>query len=749
ICVFDPSRPDQAPKVIYDAPNGCIFDLNLSYDAKTLFFSAWDPKVEGGWHIYEIGVDNDFSGSGLKQITAGPDHNISPLLLPDGRVMFVSTRAGNMLVCQPFPAGVLYTCERNGSDVRRVSGNTLSDHTPQIMDDGRVLFTRWDYGMEKGVFSRQALWTMNPDGTRFQLFFGNTIEDPNAFWQARPIPGRPEVVCTFGPHHGWQAGMIGLVYNGLGEEAPRGTGFRWITDELPIVADTSFPWGFQNAFPINEHLFLVSYGGDGEHRMRIYLLDDRGNRKCIYEDAALGCWHPLLLRPRKRPPVIFPAGESPQFVRRDQVEENGDPDSRSATFVVQDVYEGLFPHVERGEIRQLQIMEQVPKTHPHTGGYAWDISPIIGRGTFYVRRLIGTVPVEEDGSACFTAPATRDISFNALDAHGKTIQRMGSTMQAMPGETISCIGCHEHQSEAPPQKRMAMALGREPSVPQRPDWGTNGVIDFVHVVQPILDKYCVECHSGATPDAQLDLSGDKTRYFNMAYNQLVEMGWVHYVAMGNTDYEHNVPKTYGSTISRICKYLDKPHEGVTVPPEDRRTIYAWIDANVPYYGVYHYTDGTVRGARDRWYAHKPDQWFDRDFLPVFKRRCYQCHTRQIDISQPWEGVTLKTVTSKVWNGITLNGHGFAGFDPYTPLYGPAQRINLTHPEFSQVLSAPLSKQAGGLGLCQPKEGMPRPFVDRSDPDYQAMLGALRRGQETLTAHPRVDMLEIGTYSSKP
>jgi len=745
ICVFDPGRPDQPPKVIHDLPDGSIFDLNVSYDAKTLFFSAWNRNVKGGWHIYEIGID----GSGLKQIADGPDNDISPLLLPDGRVMFVSTRAGNMLVCQPRRAGVLYTCNRDGSDVRRVSSNTLSDHTPQIMDDGRVLFTRWDYGIEKGVFSRQALWAMNPDGTRFQLFFGNTIEDPNAFWQARPIPGRPEVVCTFGPHHKFQAGMVGLVYNGLGKEAPRGTGFRWITDELPIVADISFPWGFQNAFPVNEHLFLVSYGGDGERRVRLYLLDDRGNRKCIYEDAKLGCWHPLLLRPRKRPPVISPAGESPQFVRRNQVEANGAPESRTATLFVQNVYDGLLPYVKRGEIQQLQIVEQVPKTHRHTGGYAWGISPIIGRGTMYVRRLIGTVPVEADGSAYFTAPAARDISLHALDADGKTIQRMASTMQAMPGETLSCIGCHERQSKAPPRQRVASALRRKPSVPQRPDWGTNGVVDFVRVVQPVLDKYCAKCHSGPTPDGQLDLSGDKTRYFNMAYNQLVEMSWVHYVAMDNADYAPNVPKTYGSTVSRICDYLDKPHQGVTVPPEDRRTIYTWIDANVPYYGVYHYTDGRVRGARDRWYAQKKNQWFDRGFLPVFRRRCYKCHARQIDVSRPWDAVRHVTVTSKVWNGIALMHHGFAHWDPYTTLYGPAQRINLTHPEYSQVLTAPLPKAAGGLGLCRPKEGMPRPFADRSDPDYQAMLQALRRGQETLTDHPRVDMLETGAYSTDP
>jgi hypothetical protein len=639
----------------------------------------------------------------------------------------------------------LYVCNRDGSNVRRVSGNTLSDHTPQVMDDGRVLFTRWDYGIEKSVFNRQALWTMSPDGTHLQLFFGNTIEDPCAFWEARPVPGRPEVACTFGPHHSHHAGMIGLVWNRLGDEAPRGVGFRWVTQELQVISDTAFPWGYQHPFPVNERLFLVSYGGDGGHQNRLYLLDDRGNKRCIYEDSKLGCWWPLLLRPRKRPPAIAPASKNPQFVRRSQVEANRKPDAHTGTFLLQDVYEGLFPHVERGEIKFLHILEQVPKTHPHTGGYAWGISPIIGRGTMYVRRLIGTVPVERDGSAYFAAPALRDISFDALAADGKVIQRMGSTTQVMPGETIGCIGCHEPRHTAPPNRSVPMAARRAPSAPQPPNWGTNGIIDFVKVVQPVFDKYCVECHSGPRPDGRLDLSGDKTRYFNMAYNQLVDRSLVHYVAMDNVDIAHNTPRTYGSSVSRICGYLDKQHCGKTVPLADRQKIYTWIDANIPYYGVYHYTDGGVRGARDRWYTGKKDKWFEKGFVPVFKRRCFSCHRRTVDVSQPFEANTYMTVTSSAWDARAIMSHGFC-LDRTISLYGPAHRINLTHPEWSQVLTAALPKKAGGLGLCKPRPGMPQPFKDTNDPDYKAMLEALRLGHKTLLAHPRVDML---TRRKKP
>ncbi|MHC4251827.1 MAG: TolB family protein, partial [Planctomycetota bacterium] len=194
ICRLDPSRPGAEPETVFHDPKMRIYDIELSYDAKTIFFSGKSGKH---WHIYEVGVD----GSGLRQITTGDHDNISPCELPDGRIAFVSTRTGTFVQCQGKRTGLLYTVARDGTDVRLISGNIDSDHRPQVLADGRIVFTRWDYGIEKNVFARHALWSVRPDGTGLQLVFGNTIEDPAGFWKPRPVPGRPELVCVLGPHH--------------------------------------------------------------------------------------------------------------------------------------------------------------------------------------------------------------------------------------------------------------------------------------------------------------------------------------------------------------------------------------------------------------------------------------------------------------------------------------------------------------------------------------------------------------------
>ena len=766
LCIWDPVSPSQPPRVVFAEEGLRLFDMNLSYDARTIFFSARRNGVEGGWHLYEIGVD----GANLRQITKGNCQDISPLPLPDGRIVFVSDRAATWVQCQAQTAPLLYSCARDGSDIRRLSANIDSDHSPQIMNDGSILFTRWDYGIEKNVDARHALWTMYPDGTSMKLFFGNTIEDPCGFWEARPVPGRPEVVCAFGPHHNYHAGMAGLVWNNHGPEAPRGEGFRYITTQRPFYGDTTLPYGWQDLFPLHERLFLASYGGDGGHKNRLYMLDDRGNRKCLYEaEGNLGCWNPLRLAPTPPPPSLGQASTPVPWVYREPEDMNRQPDSATGTLLVSDVYQGITPQVKRGEAKWIQVMEQVQKSRSMADGEAWGHTPIISRGTVHVRREIGLVPIEADGSAHFTVPALRSISLNVLNAEGMAVMRMGSDMHVMPGETQSCIGCHENRKGGyapPPVARPPLAASHAPVTPAMADWGTDGLLDYQKVVQPVWDAFCISCHGGRTPKAGIDLTGDRTRFFCQSYDNLVERALVDWFQPFANDYDENTPLTVGAIVSRIRPMLEDPkHCGKVIPPEMRRRVWAWIDANVPYYATYTYAmipdaQGILitrgPGARCSWQVDgrwntnswrdssggRP-HWFYDGVKPVFDKRCMDCHQRETYNGGTWGfgGGPMDRpmpVTSRIWQDRGLCAHMASERYGTSILYGPELRINLTRPENSALLNAPLAKAAGGQGLCQTTDGQPV-FATTEDPGYQTILRGIRVAQARLYTWPRVDM----------
>jgi len=716
IRIVDPRTPGRPAKTIFSDPDGCIYDMNVSHDARVLYF-AYRRKGERYWHIHRIGTD----GRGLRQLTRGPHYNISPVPLPDGSVVFVSTRRGGYTLCQPGPASNLHRMAADGSNVRCVSMNTLADFSPQMLPDGRVLFTRWEY-VDRDLTYRQSLWTQNPDGTGYRLFFGNTIREVGTFWQARPLPGRCDtVVATFAPHHGWPHGAIGLITTRHGPEAPRGKGFAWITQEFPEIGDRSFEWSYRDPFPLSDTVYLVSYGGGGAKRFRVFLLDVRGNKRLVYEDPAVGCYGPLPLRPRPRPPVVA------SLVDADEV-------SYGACLLV-DVYRGLTG-IERGRAKFIRVMEQLRKTED-LAARAYDQSPVMSYGTYYAKRSWGTTPIAEDGSAFFQVPALREIYFQALDAEGRELQRMTSAVQVMPGQTLSCIGCHEPRSQAPPAGRMPLAARRPARALQPPEWGNGGIVDFPRVVQPVLDTYCVRCHGGADPKGGVTLTGDKTRLFSMAYVNLLgrsrsyrqhdlatgemlpsekrkPMPLVHFYWLLRTPTAVNQPLSTGSHASRILKHVDTKHCGRRIPPADRRRIYAWIDANVPYYGTYAHSRPRSPGRRDLCTdvaTGRPSAWFARDFLGVYKRRCGSCHG---DYPRP-------NNHAQIWDG------RFAW-------------VNFTNPHLSPALTTHLAREAGGRGIVVDVKGKKAVlFRNTDDPDYRTMRDAIEVGKQSMLRHPRADM----------
>ncbi|MHA1128993.1 MAG: hypothetical protein ACTSRN_08615, partial [Alphaproteobacteria bacterium] len=667
--------------------------------------------------------------------------DVSPCPLPDGDILFVSTRRFGYTLCQPGPASNLHRMTPDGSDIHCVSMNTLSDLSPQMLSDGRVLFTRWEY-IDRDLTYRQSLWTQSPNGRAYQLYFGNTVRDVGTFWQARPLPGRTDrVVATFAPHHGFPHGAIGLIDRAAGPESPRGAGFRYITKEFPTIGDQRREWAYRDPYPIDDHTFLCSYGGGGVNRYRIYLLSDDDRKRLLYEDAMQGCYYPIPLRPVPTPPLI----SQPESARQtDTTSAAADSTMEPmGTFVLADVYRGLEPTIQRGRAKALRIMEQVRKTED-LRARAFDQSPVMGYGTYYAKRNWGTVPIQEDGSAHFHVPALREIYFQVLDAEGRELQRMTSAVQVMPNERVTCIGCHEPRQSPPPAgSSIPLAAHRSPDVPQRPAWGTDGMVDFLTVVQPVLDRSCVSCHSGGDPAGGYDLTGDKTRYFNMAYDNLLGRSrsyrqhdmatgemladelargkpLVHFYWLLRTPTAVNQPLWSGSHASRLTEIIESDHYECQMPPEDRRRIYLWIDANVPYYATYAHSRPHSPGRRDLWTdaeTGRLSDWFAHDFLDVYQRRCQACHG-DLNSTTNWQG-------RFAW-------------------------INLSTPAHSPALTVHLAKDAGGRGVGIERDGQQVPMFGNTDEaDYLQMLRAIELGGRLARETPRADEPGFAGHREEP
>jgi hypothetical protein len=767
IRLHDPAHPEKPARILFEDPAAILFDLNLSYDARTVFFSM-RRKGEVFWQIYEMSLD----GQGLTQITRGDHFNVCPVPLPDGRLAFLSSRTrGSHTVCQSGPSMHVYVMNRDGSGARDLSANTLTDFGLTILRDGRLLFTRWEY-VDSDLSYRQALWTEAQDGRQLALYFGNTITDPASFWQAREIPDREAVVCTLAPHHGTPYGPIALVTRRHGPEAPRDEGFRWITEEFPYVEDLSPFWAYRDPCPVSQNQFLVSYGGGGAGRFHLFLLDEMDNKTLVYDDPATSCFYPQPVQPRPVPQAL--AETLPSQVACFEVPAAPPGQLKPervalGRYALADVFNGLGPAVARGRVKSIRIMEQLPKTVNTTWNRVYDQGPLMSGGTtYYAKRCWGYAPVEEDGSAFFEAPAGKELYFQACDAEGRELQRMTSGTQLMPGETLSCSGCHEHRDLAQPVRQAPLAMRRAPSPLRLPEWGNAGVIDYVRVIQPILDKHCVRCHRGAQPDGGLLLTGNSSRFFSMSYDHLVvrsqsaqlstdlylglgkELPLVQFNNMFPGIYTAHQPLTTGSLVSRLPAYFDAKHSESKVSAAELRRVYEWIDAMAPYYTTYYSARLGSCGDRDKWASPtgpKLAEWYTKGFLPVYGRRCAGCHggIRPGGMSERYE-----------WGG-------------------KWSWIDLSEPESSPALSAHLARSAGGRGLTEKDFGTllnarwtersswlidrwsslqedyrvmaaalaagrkVELFKDTQDPDYLALLQAIRQGRDALRQLPEADM----------
>lgn len=623
--------PDQAEiEELFDGSAGIVREPVPDYDARTVFFAyrPETPQVEGWgayWHLYALSLE---SGE-VRQLTEGPFHDFDPAVLPDGGLAFISTRCALRFLCWRPQAYVLYRVEQDGTDIKRLSYANLSEWKPSVMSDGLILWTRSEY-LDKGADFSHTLWAIHPDGTHPALVFGNNT--PNCYSQAHDIPGTNEIVCTL-MSHGAHEGPIALIDRGKG---PFDTDA--ITNITPDTRpcyqmDRSYTDTFRDPYPVSADHFLVSHNPDNHHNWGLYVIDRYGNRELLYIDPEISSMGPRPLCPQPRPPVLMNAMD--QDLAKEQL----------GCFTVQDVYMGLGPEVERGRVKYIRVAEELPAELEHlaNGECRADHPPFqdfyaspthlvkgqvntyltrtanatagplrtnhdwskriekVGEGLYRVsddpawpayeaKKSYGIAPVAEDGSANFLAPAGRQLYFQLLDGDFNEIQRMRSVIQLQPGEMRSCIGCHEDRQAASPDDGRRAAIRRVPDRLEAPPWGAKP-FSYEKVVQPVLDRNCVQCHGGGLLGTRPDLRGKLDKeHIPASYRSLIEGGWVHYF-----DYTWGIrpfkaePLSFGTLQSKLWKVLgDQDHKDVAMTREEMRAMKAWVDLNCPLWPDYKY-----------------------------------------------------------------------------------------------------------------------------------------------------------------
>lgn len=582
---------------IYELKEGGIRDPDVSFDGTKILFSARKNR-DDDWHLYEISASaTPESPIGLRQITDGPGvSDIDPIYLPDGDFLFASTRDPKYCMCNRHIMCNLFRCGPNGENIYQITWNTLFDGHPTLLEDGRVIYDRWEY-VDRNFGSGQGTWTINPDGTQPVVHYGNSTYSPGSVLDSRPIPGTQKVVSTFSSCHDLPWGAIAVIDRRRGVENRPGVERTWPEDAIQLVDvgdyDTFkrvYP-RYEDPYPLSEHFFLCSrmLGGESGERMGIFLLDTFGNEILLHEDAQ-GCFDPMPLTARSVPPMIVPRSD---FSRTD------------GEFFVQDVYEGASMRgVPRGSVKSLRVISSPEKRF--WCGPAWDggtgqQAPGMAWDDFNNKAILGTVPVEEDGSAYFTVPAGVFVYFQALDTDGRMIQTMRSGTSVQPGERTGCIGCHENRRGSAPMVTsfsataggsLPMAVSREPSVPQ-PWYGPARNFSYRTEVQPVWDRYCVSCHDYGQPAGEvLNLSGDTNLIFNTSYTELRRKPAVGVKVVGAGPAPVLPAYTWGASQSPVARVVQSGHQnadhdrGFTMDAESVDRVLTWIDLNAPYYPEY-------------------------------------------------------------------------------------------------------------------------------------------------------------------
>jgi hypothetical protein len=690
LVVLDDWKTDPRPTALLSdkLPPGSVLHPDLSFDGRRVLFSYCDhsqpdPSLRR-FFIYELQLD----GGGLRQITgtaADPLEGFEnrqtvliedwdPCYLPNGQIAFISTRNQGGVRCHHggryCPTYTLYRSNGDGSEIVPMVFGEANEWDPSVLHDGRIIWTRWDY-INRHDTIYQSLWTIRPDGTGTAHFYGNYTRNPCSIAEARAIPNSSKVVATATAHHSYTAGSIIVIDPQVGQDgdAP----LERVTPEIPFPETEG--WGQKAAatpWPLNEDLFLVAYslephahqgGKNSANAYAIYLVDTLGGRELIYRDPEQSCFAPIPIRPRPAPPVL-----------PSSLAENAD--TPTGVFQVSDVYCSTQP-IPRGSIRQLRVLRMYPQPTirvPDRSATLFETP----------KQVLGTVPVNQDGSVAFRAPAGEPLMFQLLDENGMAVMSMRTFVYLHAGETSTCVGCHEPRHSGP----VPIPLSPELQVRQiTPSVGPQyaGGLSFARTVQPVLDRHCIGCHGLEQTEGQIDLLGSMdtgplklgTVRASAAYRSLTQKPGLVSIAHRNQETAFSVPKDYYAHAGRLAQLLlagDDNHEPLGGPagadPEGFQRIVDWLDTNAEFYGDYSWN-------KQEWVQPDPD------------------------------------------GERALREHIAGQFGPELAEQPFAALVNTCWPLESRILMAPLATAAGGWGQIADGSN------STAEPGYQEMLRLVR------------------------
>ena len=682
--------PDRKPRRLAPAEGQAAFlRPDVSYDGKRVLF-CMKPQHRKGYHLYEIGVD----GKHLRQITSGGYSDLDPVYLPDGNIVFLTSRANVYGGCAPWaPQHILARCDPNGKNIYLLSVASEPEYSPSVLNDGRVIYTRWEYN-DRGLNRIQSLWTMNPDGTASNTYWGNHSIYPDHLGEARCVPGTSLVMFNGMGHHDMYRGCVGIVDVAAGLNFPQG--LKKVTPDVPWpeVGDGPVPTppaagdyhssgvvgGYKSPYPLSAELFLVSARAGNPHAssardarrglFKLYLMDIHGNRELIHQGR-----HNVLyaqpIRPRHRPPV------RPDMTAWPGPEADGKPVA-PGRFYSSNVYEGMDARV-KGRARYLRVIECVQRNFttgcvdsggsPFASGGCvaldspqfrggnpgrkvvdkpWGDGAILAGPAIAIssntrlKRVLGTVPIAEDGAFSFTAPPGKALYFQLLDEDHLVLQSMRSWVNLMPGEQRGCVGCHETRLNTPTPGKPGSLANRAPDKITPPPWGVR-TLGYLGDIQPIFNGKCAACHQGkgkARKKLDLTLRADPKKRWGGVFpepyitltcgannvNNYATMGRARPTIAGNffiwESYATFAPMTRWSYKSPlISTHLRGKHNGVKLTNEELRKLIVWVDTNCHF-----------RSLKDVLSISDPDpNWFlNWPYRPRLKSAPYVSHVHSQD-----------------------------------------------------------------------------------------------------------------------